>query len=140
MDSFICCDLDNTNKIKNVGVDILHIQRIAKLLSTFERRFVERILTAEEREKFALSACKINFLAKKFAAKEAISKALGFGIGKYISWQDITIMHNKHGRPQCFVSRNLYQKLGKISSLHISLSLSDEKQYVIAFCNITIHK
>ena len=79
---------------------------------------------------------KVNFFAKRFAAKEAFLKAIGTGLSSGISFKDITIKNNKKGKPKMIVNKKIkeiiYKKF-KIKRFNIFLSLSDEKKYSIAF-------
>ena len=67
-----------------VGTDILRFSRIEETHQRLGERFVARILTPSEREEFAASARPLNLLAKRFAAKEAVAKCLGTGIGRFV--------------------------------------------------------
>ena len=82
-----------------VGTDIIKFERIDDVLERLGDRFVERILTPQEREEYAASSRPGNLLAKRFAAKEAVAKSLGTGIGRGVSWQDIRISHDDNGAP-----------------------------------------
>jgi holo-[acyl-carrier protein] synthase len=85
--------------IVGIGIDIVEIERVKK---TMERqpRFVDRILTVRERELFdSVSGRQVEFLAGRFAAKEAYAKATGTGIGGKLSWKDIEVMPDEVGKP-----------------------------------------
>lgn len=86
--------------IKGIGMDIIEIQRIQKLVET-QPKFVDRILTEKEKERFVSlkKARQIEFLAGRFAAKEAFAKALGTGFGTELSFQDIEIVNDERGKP-----------------------------------------
>lgn len=101
--------------IKGIGIDLIELDRIKNSMDK-NKRFIDRILTKNEREVFSILQTdrrKIEFLAGRFAAKEAFAKATGTGIGK-LSFQDIEIMNNSTGAPvvkneeyeayTCFVS------------------------------------
>lgn len=118
--------------IIGIGTDIVQIPRIEKILELYPESFPKRILAAEEFKKFALlnkEKCAA-FLAKRFAAKEAISKAFGVGIGQGINLKDITILNNELGKPTACISANYTQKL---SPCNIYLSLSDDYPICVAF-------
>jgi holo-[acyl-carrier protein] synthase len=72
-------------------------------------------------------------LAKRFAAKEAIAKALGTGIGRGVSWQDITIGHDDSGAPQVHLSGGALNVAKQRGGKRVELSLADEAEYVVAF-------
>ncbi|MET4561262.1 holo-[acyl-carrier protein] synthase [Lysinibacillus parviboronicapiens] len=86
--------------IKGIGLDIVEIERIAKVMAR-SNKFMERILSQREQTIFATHSetRKIEFLAGRFAAKEAFSKALGTGIGKECELQDIEILRGEAGNP-----------------------------------------
>ncbi|MDF2535628.1 MAG: 4-phosphopantetheinyl transferase [Bacillales bacterium] len=87
--------------IKGIGIDIIELDRIEKILNKTPH-FCERILTSEEIAVFnSLSAQqrRVEWIAGRFAAKEAFSKALGTGIGKEFSFQSISILNDENGRP-----------------------------------------
>ncbi|WLR51051.1 holo-ACP synthase [Bacillus tianshenii] len=104
--------------IKGIGLDIVELQRIKRMVE--KERFVLRILTNQEREKFQKleGHRKVEFLAGRFAAKEAYAKAVGTGIGANLSFQDIEILNNEYGKPI------LYHKSKEI--VHVSITHSQE--------------
>ena len=125
--------------ILGVGTDILDIARIKKLFAKRQDKLKQHILSTEEIEEFHLlknDNNKIIFLSKRFVAKEALGKAIGCGINnKYLSLKDITISHDKLGRP--FVVKNLkiteaVRKLHHLSNYEILLSIADEKHFATA--------
>jgi holo-[acyl-carrier protein] synthase len=119
--------------IIGIGTDIVEIDRIVGVLSRQGESFVRRILTPTEREQFLSKKDQARFLAKRFAAKEAASKALGTGFRQGVSWQDFEISSDELGRPHLSLSGQaqlILQEKG-VSISH--LSISDEKHYAIAF-------
>mgnify|MGYP001817870387 FL=1 len=116
-----------------VGTDILRFERIDDVLERLGDRFVQRILTPEEREEYAASARPGNLLAKRFAAKEAVAKTLGTGIGRGVSWQDIRISHDDHGAPLVILTGGALEVAREKGGSHVALSLADEVDCVIAF-------
>lgn len=113
--------------IKGIGLDIVNLKRIE---SAYMRRetFAIRILTERERGTFEtlLEKRKIEFLAGRFAAKEAYAKALGCGIGKSLSFQDIDVRTDLTGKPWVDNLRD-----GKDSSVN-HLSITHTKEYAAA--------
>ena len=98
--------------------------------------FINRIFTTEEIEQSKKTRNKINFFAKRFAAKEAFVKALGTGFSKNINFNDIGVINNKRGKPSININKkikNIIRRDLKIKKFLIYLSLSDEKNYSIAF-------
>jgi holo-[acyl-carrier protein] synthase len=86
---------------------------------------------------------KIIFLAKRFAIKEAVVKAIGCGIGSYISFHDIIVVKNKLGAPMIkknLIITSVVRKLHHVPSCEIYISVSDEKKHAIAIANLTTGK
>jgi len=116
-----------------IGTDILKIARVEEVLGRLGNRFVARILTPAEQEEYRASQMPHRLLAKRFAAKEAIAKALGTGIGRGVSWQDITIGHDDNGAPQVCLSGGALAVATRRGGNRVELSLADEVEYVVAF-------
>ena len=116
------------------GVDIIKNSRINNSLKI--KGFLNRIFTEKEIEQGKKLKNKINFYAKRFAAKEAFVKAIGTGFRSEINFIDIEIKNYKNGKPYILLSKklkNFLQKKFKIQKYKVFLSLSDEKDYSIAF-------
>ena len=124
--------------IFGIGTDIVEVERIRKLDSL--EKFAEKILSFSELEVFKsqIDEKKVTFLAKQFAAKEAVSKALGTGIGKDIRFNQIEILRNSDGKPYLNhdgMITTIFNDLG-ITKTHVSLS--DEQKYALAFVILEI--
>jgi holo-[acyl-carrier protein] synthase len=117
----------------SVGTDILRVARIEATVDRLGERFVQRILTPSEQEEYRASAQPNRLLAKRFAAKEAIAKALGTGIGRGVSWQDIQIDHNGEGAPLVRLGGGALRRARARGAGRVEISLSDELDYVVAF-------
>ena len=116
------------------GVDIIKNSRINNSLKI--KGFLNRIFTEKEIQQGKKLKNKINFYAKRFAAKEAFVKAIGTGFRSDINFIDIEIKNYKSGKPYISLSKklnNYLQKKFKIQKYKVFLSLSDEKDYSIAF-------
>ncbi len=116
------------------GVDIIKNSRINKSLQI--KGFLNRIFTKKEIKQGKKLKNKINFYAKRFAAKEAFVKAIGSGFRSDINFIDIEINNYKNGKPYILLSKklkNFLKKKFKIQKYKIFLSLTDEKDYSIAF-------
>ena len=116
------------------GVDIVNNLRIKKSIK--DKKFINRIFTTNEINKSKKLNNKINYFAKRFAAKEAFVKALGEGFRNNINFNDIEITNDKKGKPMINISRNIKKFLKskfKLQKYKIFLSLSDEKKYSIAY-------
>jgi holo-[acyl-carrier protein] synthase len=124
-------------KIVGIGVDIINNKRIQ--LSIKNKNFINRIFGKNEiliSKKFRNKA---NFFSKRFAAKEALAKALGIGFRDNLNFKDIQIVNNKLGKPYYLVSskiKSLIKKKKKIKNFNLFLSISDEKEYSVAFATI----
>lgn len=112
------------------GVDIVNVNRIKRILNNKREKFYEKIFTKREIEYIIKKGHKPTTVAGNFAAKEAVSKALGTGIGT-IGWKDIEILREDSGRPYIhFKSREIIDRF-KIKEIQISIS--HETDYAIAF-------
>jgi holo-[acyl-carrier protein] synthase len=120
-----------------IGTDIVEIQRIASALERQGDKFVQRILTESEIAEYQARGNSVAFLAKRFAAKEAIAKALGTGIGRGISFQHMIVSNNSDGAPQVQLQANAAERLKQLGGTNVLLSLSDEKNYALAYVAIT---
>jgi len=120
--------------IIGIGVDIVNNNRLKKLVKN--KNFISRVFTNNEQKSSNKFKNKINYFSKRFAAKEAFSKATGYGISKNLHFKDIEIKNNKNGKPSINLkkSTSLYlKKRFKVKSFKTNLSLSDEKSYSIAY-------
>ncbi|AZU60076.1 holo-ACP synthase [Neobacillus mesonae] len=108
--------------IKGIGIDIIELSRVQELMGR-QQKFVDRVLTENEKRRFEklTSVRRTEFLAGRFAAKEAYAKAVGTGIGKELSFLDIEIDTDEFGKP--FVS-------GPYEHAHVSISHS--RDYCVA--------
>ena len=121
-------------KILGIGVDIIQNSRIKRAIKN--KSFVNRIFTKSEISSSKIRNYKTNYFAKSFAAKEAFIKSIGIGIRKGINFKDIYVINDKSGKPNIKFSNkvnNLIIKKFKTRKFDIFLSLSDEKNYSIAF-------
>ncbi len=119
--------------IYGVGTDIINIKRVEYILSKKKQGFVKRVLSEHEQALFANKGDSATYCAKRFAAKEAFAKALGTGIGKMVSFQDLTVRNNENGKPYFIPSEKLRLYLLDKNIKQAHLSLSDEKHNAVAF-------
>ena len=129
--------------ILGIGTDLVQINRIQKTLDKFQGTFEKKVFTQFEQDKANTlpSNKKASFFAKRFAAKEAFSKALGCGIGMSAFFQDIEIQNDKQGAPFFKISGTALQTLmqkTKGKEYRIHLSLTDEKEFAGAYVVIEI--
>ena len=122
--------------IFGIGTDIVRVGRIREDVDRFGDRFAERILTAMELQEFHQNPSKVNYLARRFAAKEAAAKAMGTGFSNGVHLRDIEVTHDPQGKPMLkFYGQAQQFMLDKhISVAHISLA--DEQDHAVAFVTL----
>ena len=126
-------------KLYGIGTDIVKISRISKSIK--KKLFINRIFNKDEILKCNKTKNSANCFAKRFAAKEAFSKALGTGVAKGINFNEIVVLNEKNGKPYIKLidkTKKIVDKKLKIKNYKISLSLSDEDKYAVAFVTIFI--
>ena len=122
------------------GIDIIDIDRIRRVIDKYGNRFKKRCFSISEIERSEKRLNSVESYAKRYAAKEACSKALGTGLARGVFWKDIEVENNQYGKP--FVklhgrAKEIFKNMNKTSNTQIEISLSDEKKYAIA--NVTIY-
>ncbi|MBI2970363.1 MAG: holo-ACP synthase [Gammaproteobacteria bacterium] len=118
--------------IYGIGVDMVEIRRMETGLQRFGKRLVERILSEAERREYDLDPRPAQFLARRFAAKEALVKAAGTGFRKGLFLREISVQNDVLGKPElCFSprARDVLDRLG-VTGSHVSIS--DEREYALA--------
>lgn len=123
--------------IYGIGTDIIQIARIEAALARNGERFAEKILGVEELEKYRRRKAKVEargvrFLATRFAAKEAFSKALGLGMHMPMTWRAMQTLNAASGKPVAVTSGAL-QEFMEQHGLSAQISISDEADYAVAF-------
>ena len=121
-------------KTIGIGVDIVDNNRIKSLIKN--KKFVNRIFSKKEITISKKYLNKTNFFSKRFAAKESFAKALGTGFRNSLNLKDIEIINDKLGKPYYFISpkiKKLIKKKKKTKNFQLFLSISDEKDYSVAF-------
>ena len=124
-------------KILGIGVDIVHNKRIAPLIKN--KGFITRTFGTNEVKFSKNNLNKTNYFSKRFAAKEALAKSIGTGFRNNLNFKDIEIFNDKQGKPFYYKSKKidvLIKKRFKIKKYDLFLSISDEKDYSIAFAII----
>jgi holo-[acyl-carrier protein] synthase len=118
--------------IFGIGVDVLEMARINETLERFGTRFIEHLLMPQEHEQLARTARPARFLAMRFAAKEAIVKAMGTGFAHGVWIRDVGVVQNAWGKPEVVFSERgerVRRRLG-IGEAHVTLT--DERGLVVA--------
>ena len=121
-------------KILGIGVDLIENKRIGNLINN--KSFIKRTFGKREVNLAKKFSNKINYYAKRFAAKEAFAKSLGTGFRNDLNFKDIEILNDKIGKPYFYKSKKINQlilKKFKIKKFDLFLSISDEKDYSVAF-------
>ena len=118
--------------IVGTGIDLVEVARIEQVFSARGERLVRHVLHKAEMPEFEESRYKAKMLAKRFAVKEAATKALGTGQAQNVLLRHFYVLHNENGKPELYAddeAKTLCEKLG-INSMHVSIS--DENEYAIA--------
>ena len=126
-------------KIYGIGTDVVNINRIKNSLKN--KNFISRLFNKNEIKKCNAQINKANCYAKRFAAKEAFSKAIGTGISKGINFNEIIVHNIKSGKPNIKLLGNTKKIVNKIlnkKKFNIFLSLSDDKPFAVATVVISI--
>ena len=123
-----------TLSIFGVGTDIVKNSRIKKLIKN--KKFINRIFTSSEIKESKKNNQKVLFFSKRFAAKEAFVKSLGTGFAHNINFKDINVSKKRSGKPFLTLSnklKNILKRKLKLKKIKIFLSLSDEREYSVAY-------
>jgi len=115
--------------IESLGIDLIEIKRVKKVKERWGKRFLERVYTPKELEYCLRKKYPEGSLAGRFAAKEAVMKALGTGLSSGVSWKDIEIINNGKGKPEVFLYGKTRKLLGK---KRVLISISHTKEDAIA--------
>ena len=123
--------------IFGIGTDILKISRVEAVLGRYGDRFASRILGPQEMEKYLrrkqkVEARGLRFLATRFAAKEAFSKAIGLGMRMPMTWRSVQFLNAPSGKPMVVTSGALTEFM-QTHGLSAQVSLTDEAEYAVAF-------
>lgn len=119
--------------IFGIGTDIVEVSRIEASIAQFGDDFAKRILADSEFSSYQQSQIKPRFLAKRFAAKEAFSKALGTGLRAPATFQNIAVSHDALGKPILVLAAELEALLLAKNITQTHISISDEKNLAVAF-------
>jgi len=119
--------------IFGIGTDIIALVRIASLHTRYGERFAQRILSKTEMVEFSAHPFPARFLMKRFAAKEALAKAVGSGLRHPVSMQNMSVTHDGQGKPAFEFSAELAMHFGQLGIKHHHLSISDERDVAVAF-------
>ena len=118
--------------IAGLGIDIVEHRRIARIYERYGDKFARRILDEKEMADYRDASSKVRLLAKRFAAKEAASKALGTGFANGITLNMICVRHDNNGRPLLELHANAKKHADRHGAVTSWLSISDEENYSVA--------
>jgi holo-[acyl-carrier protein] synthase len=119
--------------IKGIGTDLVRTARVRASFERWGERFAKRILSPDELEKLGSSRNKVNYLAKRFAAKEAVAKALGTGMRSGVHFSSIEVKHHPSGAPYVVLHDGALSHANLMGVQSSHLSVSDEEGLAIAF-------
>ena len=121
-------------KTLGIGIDIINNKRIRALINN--KSFIDRTYSKSEIKLSKKIANKTNYFAKRFAAKESLAKSIGTGFRNNLNFKDIEILNDRKGKPYYFKTKkinSIINKKFKVKNYNLFLSISDEKNYSIAF-------
>lgn len=128
--------------ILGIGNDVIDIRRIEKTLSRYGERFIQRIFTDEEQRRSERRAARVASYAKRFAAKEACSKALGTGISQGVFWRDMGVVNLPSGKPTLELSGGAKRYLEGLVPAgykpHLHLTMTDDPPMAQALVIISL--
>jgi len=114
------------------GIDLVDCPRIEEMITRHGRRFLDRVFTAAEQAYAEANKDRVEKLAGRFAAKEAILKLMGTGWRGKIAWTDIEVVNNDVGRPEVGLDGEVKKIADKLSIKHISVSITHTANFAIA--------
>jgi holo-[acyl-carrier protein] synthase len=123
--------------ICGIGIDLVRVERVRAIAERWQARFLDRLYTQAERRACMNKAAPYASLAARFAAKEAVFKALGTGWSDGVSWRDIQVLNDRSGRPRATVSGRLKTLMKRAGVTGIHVSLSHEADYAVAEAVLT---
>ncbi|CZF83714.1 Holo-[acyl-carrier-protein] synthase [Grimontia celer] len=118
--------------VVGLGTDIVEIERLEKIIARTGDAFAKRVLTENELETYSGSNFPARFLAKRFAVKEAASKALGTGIACGVTFHDFEVSNDELGKPVVDFSGVARRLADERGVKNIFLTIADEKRYAVA--------
>lgn len=117
-----------------VGVDLVEVPRVERMLARYGERFLERVFTPGE---VLYTRGRVPELAARFAAKEAVAKALGVGVRMLapdgVGWRDVEILGDHRGRPEVYLHGQAAERAQELGLTEWAISLSHTREYAVAF-------
>jgi holo-[acyl-carrier protein] synthase len=118
--------------IIGIGVDVIEVNRMRRAVEQHGSGFLQHVFTDAERHEAPAGAGKAAYFASRWAAKEAVAKALGTGIGAACAWTDVEVVHDRGGRPAVRLSGRAAETAHALGVGHIHLSISHERRIACA--------
>ena len=115
-----------------LGADIIEVERIRGVISRHGERFLDRILTDEEKAYCSSMGAPHKHIAARFAAKEAVSKCFTTGIGKELGWKSVSVYHGERHQPLVRLDAQGQALLAHVGATHVLLTLSHTETYAMA--------
>ncbi len=125
-------DMETGARVLGIGVDIVETARIEASIGRFGERFLKRVFTQGERDYCSSMPMPARHYGARFAAKEAVSKAFGTGIGSWIGWRDIEVKRKETGEPYVLLHGPAADLAGARGVLEALISLSHSDHYSVA--------
>jgi len=119
--------------IVGIGVDMVDVRRVERSLERFGQRFAGKVLSPEEQAEFRLRTAPASWLAKRFAVKEAVAKALGTGMRGGVHFGQITVTRGTHGAPGFTLAGAAAARAERLGAASHHVSVSDEGDCAVAF-------
>jgi holo-[acyl-carrier protein] synthase len=116
-----------------IGTDLAKVARVRDAIERRGIAFAKRILTETEMNRYRQSSDGVAYLCRRFAAKEAVAKALGTGIGRGLSFQHIEVVNNELGAPVAKLTGFAAERMSILGAKHCHISITDEQEYALAF-------
>ncbi len=126
--------------IVGIGTDIVTVSRMQESLQRIGNKFAQRLLTEFEYQQFEEKNNGAQYLAKRFACKEAAVKALGTGFAQGITWKHVEVSNDELGAPILTLSGPALDRAETLGVTKVHLSLSDEKEHAVAFVILESYK
>jgi holo-[acyl-carrier protein] synthase len=126
--------------IVGTGIDLVQVSRVEAVFEKHGKRFASHVLHEKELTEFEQASDKVRFLAKRFAVKEAATKALGTGQAQGVLLRHFYVLHNDHGKPLLYADDKALETCSSIGVSAMHVSISDEHEYAIANVILESHK
>ena len=126
---------EKNQSLVGIGTDLCQIQRIEILFSKWGNKIAKRILSNDEYAQWLNRSRSVQYLAKRWAGKESVVKALGIGFSKGLRWREISILNDENGKPYVeFLGQTRALLRDEYASIDCYISLADENAHALGFC------